>query len=117
MHYAILLHSDSPDKKDHHDIVLEIVEGNSLEEPHLDKLETFQIDLEGTRIMVEPQDLIRRKYLTYEGPMSNNRGIVKRVDEGLYRILDDDSLEFDGNILHGRYRFEGEEVLQLVKVS
>jgi hypothetical protein len=48
----------------------------------------------------------RLHYLDYEGPISGNRGAVKRWDAGTYEFRADESgqalhLQFDGTRLHG----------------
>jgi hypothetical protein len=47
----------------------------------------------------------RRAYLTYEGPLSRNRGEVHRVDAGSYRLIDErpEKWQFllEGQILRG----------------
>ncbi len=52
-------------------------------------------------------------YLDYEGPVSNNRGIVKRFDAGEYRYIKQNEhlliLSFDGNCLRGEYSIELED--------
>jgi len=46
----------------------------------------------------------RKHYLTYEGPVSGNRGTVARWDAGTYRLLEGDDehlrVELDGQRLH-----------------
>lgn len=52
----------------------------------------------------------RRAYLEYEGPISGNRGQVRRIDAGTYRLLErtEQSWEFElaGTHLRGKYRLE-----------
>lgn len=52
-------------------------------------------------------------YLDYEGPISNNRGIVKRFDAGEYRYLKKNErlliLSFDGGCLRGEYLIKLED--------
>ncbi|MEK6854660.1 MAG: hypothetical protein AABX73_00370 [Nanoarchaeota archaeon] len=115
MRFVVLMHSGAPSKTDHHDILLEITKGENDEDIALDKLESLGQDLTRMKIYVDPQEMIRRRYLTYEGPMRDNRGFVKRVDEGRYRIREDNSLEFEGSLLKGSYHFEGEEDLVMIK--
>ena len=49
----------------------------------------------------------RREYLSYEGPLSGNRGRVDRVDRGRYDVLaaDEDrwTVVLEGSVLKGRY--------------
>ncbi len=53
----------------------------------------------------------RTAYLTYEGPVSGDRGEVKRFDEGEYitlaRAADRWEVTFEGNMLAGRYELAG----------
>ncbi|MBI4170587.1 MAG: hypothetical protein HY514_02750 [Candidatus Aenigmarchaeota archaeon] len=106
LRYAILFHYDYLGKPNHYDILLEIVEGEGSEQLALDKIETTEVlrSLQAA-IVIDPKELIRRRYLTYEGPMSGNRGFVKRVDSGTYKLTESDSLEFRGSLLNGRYHF------------
>ena len=79
MRYVILFHQNNPGKEDHHDILLEVFEGDDPEQLALDKLETSQLCLGRESFSIDPQDLIRRRYLTYEGSMTGNRGFVKEL--------------------------------------
>ena len=45
----------------------------------------------------------RLHYLSYEGPVSGDRGSVKRWDFGTY-IADGDAIYLDGERLQGRFR-------------
>lgn len=49
----------------------------------------------------------RREYLEYEGPVSGDRGTVRRYDEGVYRMTLVSEIEwdlvFEGQVLRGRY--------------
>lgn len=55
--------------------------------------------------LAEPLPEHRRDYLTYEGPVSGNRGEVTRWDEGTYETLDEADGKFiakvAGKRLHG----------------
>jgi hypothetical protein len=50
----------------------------------------------------------RIEYLSYEGPLSRDRGHVRRVDEGIYRLLGADDthwvVAFTGRVLRGTWR-------------
>ncbi len=50
----------------------------------------------------------RPRYLTYEGPLSGDRGSVRIVDHGTYELLQYSSeslrLKVQGNVLAGPYR-------------
>ncbi|MEK6800481.1 MAG: hypothetical protein AABY10_01140 [Nanoarchaeota archaeon] len=115
MRFVVLRHSGVSSKPDHYDILLEITVGDDDEDIALDKLESKVDDLTSMRVDVDPQDMIRRRYLNYEGPMRDNRGFVIRVDEGRYKIREDGCLEFEGSLLKGFYHFEGEEDLVMVR--
>lgn len=49
----------------------------------------------------------RKKYLDYEGPVSDNRGVVQRHDRGRYRMVDLSDgrwvVDLDGQLLNGRF--------------
>lgn len=119
LRYAILFHYDYLGKPDHHDILLEIIQGEDPEQLALDKIESAEQDLTRPQIIINPQELIRRRYLTYEGAMRGNRGFVRRVDEGRYRLTESDQLEFEGRVLRGVYSFDerAEEELYMIKTS
>ena len=84
--FAILYHQcpvDNP-RSTHWDLLLE-EEG---------KLRTWAMASEpvpGIAIDAEQLADHRLEYLTYEGPISNDRGSVTRWDEGSYTLLEDDS--------------------------
>ena len=105
LRFTVLRHYDYPGKHDHYDILLEILEGEDPEQVALDKLESTT-DPASPKIAIDHKGLIRRLYLTFEGPMTKNRGFVRRVDEGVYRLTKSGSLEFDGRILRENYSFQ-----------
>lgn len=49
-------------------------------------------------------------YLDYEGPVSNNRGTVKRFDAGEYQIIEESEqlliISLTGNYLNGKYTLQ-----------
>ncbi len=49
----------------------------------------------------------RKAYLSYEGPVSGDRGTVHVVDAGTYAVLHTDktrrTIAFDGDVLSGNY--------------
>ena len=72
-----------------------VLRHDGIPQPHFDLM--FESDPDGRLItfrspvwpLVEPTDLIplgehRREYLAYEGPISGNRGQVRRVAEGTF---------------------------------
>ena len=106
MRFAVLRHYGSKDKEDHHDVLLEVTMGDNEEDLALDKLECSTLNLRGRRLTIDPQGLIRRRYLTYEGPMMGDRGSVQRVDSGRYILTSTDTLKFEGGILNGEFSFQ-----------
>jgi hypothetical protein len=103
--FVVLRHSNHPTMQNHYDILLEDYPGENLDEVALTKLETTS-ELDQTKLLVSFQGKIRRKYLQYEGLMSDDRGSVKRVDQGTYRIDNHDCIEFKGENLKGTYLLE-----------
>jgi len=46
----------------------------------------------------------RLEYLEYEGPISNDRGVVKRMDRGKYEIIADTESFMIIQLLEGKYQ-------------
>jgi hypothetical protein len=98
--YAIL-HHKLPDSE-HWDLLLE--DGNMLAAWQLAGKPTGPqaLPLAATRIADH-----RKKYLVYEGPVSDNRGSVVRFDHGHYRVLERSEhrwlVHLAGQILFGRF--------------
>jgi len=82
--FVILFHTDMEKELNHLDLLLELHPGGPLASWRLaagpEDLEHF------LRLSAQQQPDHRREYLTYEGPVSNGRGTVRRVDEGTVTI-------------------------------
>ncbi len=81
--YAILRHCRSTDT--HYDLLLEV--------PGHELLATWQVFVPPERWGAAPVAATklpdhRRMYLDYEGPISNDRGAVTRVDAGIQKLLE-----------------------------
>jgi hypothetical protein len=76
MRYVVLYHTGWIE--DHFDLMLET---NAHAPLHTWRLDAFPVP---GRIILLPDH--RREYLTYEGPVSHNRGHVRRVSAGEYHI-------------------------------
>ncbi|HRZ25883.1 MAG TPA: DNA polymerase ligase N-terminal domain-containing protein [Spirochaetota bacterium] len=103
MKFVIHRHSTVPD---HYDLMLERGEA----------LSTFRIDerdigafVRGERITALKIQDHRREYLTYEGPVSCNRGRVDLFDQGEYRVVENADgffrVELFGKSAAGIFRF------------
>ncbi len=106
--YVILLHETPPDslRPTHWDLMLQSG----------DVLRTWALDeapQAGTTIRADSLPDHRTAYLTYEGPVSGNRGHVTRWDEGEFQWMrqDEDSLQLQ---LRGQ-RLDGE--VQLTRIE
>ena len=81
MRYVVLHHTGYPGQPDHFDLMLAVDADGPLK--------TWRL----TRWPAEPSDVAepihdhRRRYLTYEGPISGGRGQVRRVAAGEADIL------------------------------
>lgn len=102
LRFAVLFHYDWPDNPDHYDLVLEKELGEDSEEEKLMKFKSEKMP-KGKEFFASFERMIRRRYLTYEGPMSGNRGKVRHLDDGLYRQIDYETVEFNGKKLKGVY--------------
>jgi hypothetical protein len=98
--YVILRHEMPPSsgRGTHFDLMLEA--GGVLRTWSLPEL-----PVPGQLIQAEALPDHRLAYLDYEGPVSDNRGSVRRVDEGEYEVLADSSGLWDvhlaGKVLRG----------------
>lgn len=79
LRYAILHHTAHPDQPDHFDLMFELEAQQTLA--------TFRSRTWPPDTAVERLPDHRRNYLTYEGPVSGNRGEVKRIAAGTFTIL------------------------------
>lgn len=103
-HYVILLHEMPPAaaRPTHWDFMLE--DGESLK--------TWALECElrvGEAVQAQQLADHRRDYLSYEGPVSNDRGMVTRWDEGVFEWIDRSdsmlSISLSGKRLSGVARF------------
>lgn len=64
----------------------------------------------GKQVLALPLQAHRLEYLDYEGPLTENRGVVTRHDWGVYREISDDLqervIELQGQQLCGRATIE-----------
>jgi hypothetical protein len=97
----VLEHTGTPTYKPgiHWDLMLEA--GESLRTWELDAVPT-----PGATVFAAPLPAHRLDYLDYEGPISGDRGTVRRIVCGTYEIVRDDQLELvvrlEGQLLLGR---------------
>jgi hypothetical protein len=101
--YVILEHTGTPTYKPgrHWDLMLEAE----------DCLRTWELEAmpsRGARVRALPLPDHRLDYLDYEGPVSNNRGTVRRWDAGEYRAVSETeselTVQLHGQQLQGRLR-------------
>jgi hypothetical protein len=106
MQQAFVIHIHSGHGRSHYDLML--LRGETLA--------TWQL-LRSPVALEVGESLAARKlpdhraaYLTYEGPLSRERGKVKRLDRGSYQLLTEQSerweLVFNGQKITGRYELE-----------
>jgi len=99
--FVILHHRQDPGE--HWDLMLE--KGEVL---WTWRLARDPLDLQNYPIPAERIDDHRKAYLTYEGPISGGRGMVRRVEEGTYSCeaegVDDLSFRLTGPSLNGRFQ-------------
>jgi hypothetical protein len=99
--FVVLEHTGTPKYKPgvHWDLMLEV--GESLKTWELDSVPT-----NAEPAFAKPLPEHRLDYLQYEGPISGERGAVRRVDCGTYETLCENQAELvvrlEGKILQGR---------------
>jgi hypothetical protein len=85
MHFVVLHHTGWPGHPDHYDLMLQSEAGRDDDDPVLKTFSTHADEFPdpsggGIRlVLIAPH---RRAYLHYQGPLSDQRGRVERVDEG-----------------------------------
>ncbi|MEI6234567.1 MAG: hypothetical protein WCT04_16050 [Planctomycetota bacterium] len=90
MKFSLLHHTDWTGHDDHFDLVLQTASGHddndtvlkTFSMPSNDCPTGIMIAAVGAVMRLEPRPDHRRLYLDYEGPVSNGRGIIRRVDTG-----------------------------------
>jgi len=112
--FVVLHHTDHPTEPDHYDLMIEADEG-LLTWRVMQPPESITSD-----IAVYPLPLHRRAYLDYEGPVSNDRGYVRRHDWGTCTICEGMSrlrIQFSGKRLSGDWviktQFDNSETAHL----
>jgi len=80
MRYVVLHHKNWPEHSDHYDLMLQTRDGESDDDRTLKTFATGADEFPSA--MLKLIDDHRQAYLHYEGPLSEDRGIVKRSDEG-----------------------------------
>jgi len=94
--FTILRHSQCVEKRNHYDIVIERCLGTNSEEVALAKYESLRIR-QVTKAIYDSD--VRRRYLTYEGPMGENKGVISQIDSGSYETLPNGNLLLVGKKL------------------
>lgn len=102
--FAVLRHAGWKEKPDHYDLLMETSSGEDLQEESLAEFQGYEHPPK-SEFYIKPDKSIRRRYLFYEGEMSNNRGHVKRIDSGFYMKVLHRDMPFPRILL-----FRGEEV-------
>lgn len=104
MRFVLHHHTDD---KDHYDLMIEVEGMPQLPTWRISETE-FPSFLDGAEIKAEKIKDHRKEYLTYEGPVSNNRGEVKIFDSGYYQAIqgkDISEISLSGKKLKGIIRF------------
>jgi hypothetical protein len=110
MRYVILRHETPPgsDRASHYDLMLE--RGGALETWAIERMEEL---LAGEAVAAEKLTDHRLAYLEYEGPVSGDRGTVRRWDGGMYQWVRHDGeeivVDLAGGKLSGELKLKREE--------
>ncbi len=86
--FVILHHTDWPGHPDHYDLMFQLSEAADDNETTLLNYASVVNEFPEAGSLFSFGSPHRQHYLKYEGEVSNQRGRVKRVDEGLCSILD-----------------------------
>lgn len=80
MRFVVLHHKNWPDHADHYDLMLQFREGEGDDDRCLKTFSTGSDEFPAA--MLRLIDDHRQAYLHFEGPLSEDRGSVRRADEG-----------------------------------
>lgn len=119
LRFVVLLHElpSTHERGTHWDLMLE-------PSVNAEALDTWALDVEPNETMLSKPGGIRcvrlqahrTTYLSYEGPVSNNRGSVRRWESGTFcwrsRLAKEATLEMYGTRLRGYFRLSWEEETQ-----
>jgi hypothetical protein len=84
--FVLLRHTGSR-LGEHYDLMLETRDGTEMEESSLWALSSHSCPrLQDHRLEWRTHGFHRRRYLFFEGPLSNNRGQLRRIDAGVYSV-------------------------------
>ncbi len=102
MKFVIHHHTDYPREEAHYDVMIESSDGLITWRVSESAMKEF---LEGKEVCTTRIADHRKEYLTYEGPISCDRGMVKIMDSGTcaLRFADGTITQYilEGNVLHG----------------
>ncbi len=111
MRYVVLHHTGWPGHADHYDLMLQMRDGRSDEDAVLKTFATADdvFPWPGGKATLQLISDHRRAYLDLEGPLSGQRGVVRRADAGELLLLDKIPA-LDGDIRVGLYgrRLQGQ---------
>jgi len=103
----VILRHDVPDQEYHWDWMFDIT-GDLLTTYSFPRRLCEEIEKENGRVAsgtVKRLSDHRREYLDYEGLVSGNRGSVRKIDSGEFRLLEPDHFEIRGPRFQGTLRF------------
>ena len=105
MRFVVLRHTGWPRHADHYDLMLQREKGCSDNDRVLMAFATLDDQFPRAGSKLRKIDDHRRVYLRYEGAISDDRGDVKRVDEGELAWIDAALLQFSlqGQSLYGAF--------------
>jgi hypothetical protein len=107
MRFVVLHHTGWAGRPDHYDLMIEYVAGTDANDLALKTYATTQNVFPENGSALSAIADHRRAYLTLEGPLSNDRGSVSRVDEGdcvPFPTGNGFCAQFNGRRLRGKYR-------------
>jgi len=114
--FVVLLHEGSLSGKVHHDLCLEVNRSMNPGEKGLEKFEIPSLDLTEERLVLKPQGPVRKRYLSYQGEMDGNRGVVSQAEVGTYIVSPGEkNITFMGQKLEGTYDVREEGALWVLE--
>lgn len=109
LRYAILHHTDWPGHGDHYDVLLQTSSGTSDDDRVLATFSTLNDEFPAEGIVFKQNTPHRRSFLDYEGALTEGRGRVRRVAQGLCECRDALNFQLVDGKLSGTICFQPKE--------
>ncbi len=107
--FALLKHTIEPSDI-HYDLLLQLNLENDLNSRNCLALQSSELPCtKQSRILWQTHGMHRYRNLTFEGRLEDQKGILRQLDSGYYKVMTNNRglvIEIDGNIVYGTYEIQ-----------